>query len=120
MLKISVALLIVLAFFPFRWQQDNTCNIEGIWHHSEEESRQVNIYKDNERYHGKVIDTGHIILKDFVYDSSDNEYSGRLISPKGFELSATIACPEKDTIKITGRKFLFRKSTIFTRIQEEN
>lgn len=120
MLKISAASLIVLAFFPLRWQQDKTCNIEGIWHHSADENRQVNIYKDDERYYGKVIDTGHMILKDFVYDSSDSEYSGKLISPKGFELSATIVCPEKYIIKVTGRKFLFRKSSIFTRIQEED
>jgi uncharacterized protein (DUF2147 family) len=119
-------LLMPLALFLLSFQHQTTNEITGKWAFPDS-SREIEIYKQNNKYYGKIIKVsgedkkekiGHIMLKDLVYDQADKKYTGEANSPSGMTASGEIVLLDENRLKISVSKFfIINKSYTLTRIK---
>lgn len=100
-------------------------SITGKWVFSDS-PREIEIYKENNRYYGKLIKVsgtekkekvGHILLLDFIYDPSEKEYTGKINSPGGMSASGILSVLNENKLKFSIKKLFISKSFTLTRIQ---
>jgi hypothetical protein len=100
-------------------------SITGKWVFSDS-PREIEIYKDNNKYYGKIIKVsgiekkekvGHILLLDFIYDPSEKEYPGNINSPGSMSASGVFSVLNENKLKFSIKKLFIGKSFTLTRIQ---
>jgi hypothetical protein len=99
-------------------------DIKGLWLSSNEGGHhqvgqlEICLENDSGTYYGKDP-AGRIALKNLVFDESDREFSGKMVSSGGREMSVRIVFLDNKTIEITGRRFLHRWSFTMSRDKEK-
>jgi uncharacterized protein (DUF2147 family) len=100
-------------------------SITGKWAFNDS-PREIEIYKENNKYYGKIIKVsgtekkekvGHILLLDFVYNPSEKEYTGNINSPGGMSASGVLSVLNENKLKFSIKKLFISKSFTLTRIQ---
>jgi len=103
----------------------NSDSITGKWLFSDS-PREIEIYKENNKYYGKIIKVsgtekkekvGHILLLDFIYNPSEKEYTGSIKSPGGMSASGVLSVLNENKLKFSIKKLFISKSFTLTRIQ---
>lgn len=103
----------------------NSDSITGKWVFNDS-PREIEIYKENNKYYGKSIKVsgkekkekvGHILLLDFVYDPAEKEYNGNINSPGGMTASGVLSVVNEQKLKFSIKKLFISKSFTLTRIQ---
>ncbi|MEM7414856.1 MAG: hypothetical protein AAF389_05110 [Gemmatimonadota bacterium] len=104
---------------PARAQAPVMCELEGMWQPPEANAGGlIAITHEAGVWSGHVMLDGeprHQILKELEYDAENGEYEGRLDSPDGPEVSATVVCVSENEIEVTGRRFGMSRSFRWTR-----
>ncbi|MEX2411626.1 MAG: hypothetical protein WD607_09720 [Candidatus Paceibacterota bacterium] len=87
--------------------------------------REIEIYVQDNKYFGKITKTsgeydkeiiGHVMMKDFVYNQVDNNYTGKVNSPGGMTASGKLSLIDDNNLEININKFIISKTYILTRI----
>ncbi len=100
-------------------------SITGKWAFNDS-PREIEIYKENNKYYGKIIKVsgtekkekvGHILLLDFVYNPSEKEYNGNINSPGGMNASGVLTVLNENKLKFSIKKLFINKSFTLTRVQ---
>lgn len=118
-------LLMPIVLFLLSFQYQKTYDIIGRWAFSDS-PREIEIYKQNNKYCGKIIKisgenekekVGHIMLKDFVYDQSEEKYTGEINAPSGMTASGELVLLDENKLQISVQKLFISKSYTLTRIK---
>ena len=119
---VAVPLLVALTSFQYQTKKD----ITGKWAFPES-LREIEVYKQSNKYYGKIIKVsgndekekvGHIMLKDLVYDQTDKKYKGEVNSPSGMTASGELLLIDENKLQINVQKFfIMNKSYTLTRIK---
>jgi hypothetical protein len=113
----------LIVFSSFQSQRAN--DIIGKWGFIDS-PREIEIYFENNKYYGKIIkisgeDTkekaGHIMLKDLIYDQSENRYVGKMNTPSGMTASGELVLTDRNKLKVSVKKLFFSKSFTLKRIK---
>lgn len=121
--KLFVILFLSAIVTSFNYQTSK--DITGIWLFNDS-PREIEIYTESNKYFGKIVKpsgendkekVGFIILKDFVYDSSDGSYSGEINSPDGMTASAKLVLLNENKLKFSVKKLLISKTFTLNRIK---
>lgn len=120
-----ILLLMPVVFFLFSFQQQKTNVLIGKWGF-EDSPREIEIYIENNMYHGKIIKVsgenekekvGHIMLKDFVYDQAGKKYTGEVNAPSGMTASGELVLLNDNKLQISVKKLFISKSFTLIRIE---
>ena len=115
--------MMLIVFSSFQSQKAN--NIIGKWGFVDS-PREIEIYFENNKYYGKIVkisgeDTkekvGHIMLKDLIYDQSENRYAGKMNAPSGMTASGELVLTDRNKLKVSVKKLFFSKSFTLKRIK---
>jgi len=120
---------IALILLSFQYQKTN--DIIGKWTFSDSprnsSPREIEIYKQDNKYYGKIIKVagnnnkekvGQIILNNFVFDESSMRYIGKVHSPSGMTASCKLVLLDENKLQISVQKFfIINKSYTLTRIK---
>lgn len=118
-------LLLLLPLVVLLTSFKNSDSIAGKWVFSDS-PREIEIYKENNKYYGKIIKVsgtekkekvGHILLLDFIYNPSEKEYTGKINSPGGMSASGVLSVLNENKLKFSIKKLFISKSFTLTRIQ---
>lgn len=119
-------LLMPIALLLLSFQYQKTNDITGKWAFPDS-SREIEIYKQSNKYYGKIIKVsgknekekvGHIMLKDLVYDQTDKKYTGDVNSPSGMTASGELILLDENRLQISVSKFfIINKSYTLLRIK---
>jgi len=126
----KLSFLIVLLFISYTAFAQNADAILGVWLNQEKDAK-IEIYKSGTKYYGKLIwgknvfeadgktskkDTKNadesqrrrnllnlVLLKDFVYDADDKEWTdGTIYDPKNGKTYSCVMSLDNQTLHITG------------------
>src|SRR6478735_8401252 len=126
----KLTFLILLLFITISSFAQNAGAIVGVWLNQEKDAK-IEIYKSGEKYYGKLIwgknifeadgktskkdskntDANQrsrnllnlVLLKDFVYDEDDKEWTdGTIYDPKNGKTYSCVMSIENSSLKITG------------------
>jgi len=126
----KLTFLILLLFITISSFAQNAGAIVGVWLNQEKDAK-IEIYKSGEKYYGKLIwgknifeadgktskkDSKNtdeslrtrnllnlVLLKDFVYDEDDKEWTdGTIYDPKNGKTYSCVMSIENSSLKITG------------------
>ncbi len=119
-------LLMPIALILLSFQYQKTNDITGKWGFPDS-PREIEIYKQNNKYYAKIIKVsgtdekekvGHIMLKDLVYNQTDKKYTGEVNSPSGMTASGVLVLLDENKLQICVQKFfIINKSYTLTRIK---
>jgi hypothetical protein len=92
----------------------------GDWYMAEKEVT-IHIYKTAAGYQGKTTAApkpdmvGKWILRNMVFSEDKSTYAGKLVTPDGDEISATLRLTGANSLELKGRKLVFTKTMNLTR-----
>lgn len=124
-MKISKIVLLLLPLVLISMSLEENVDITGKWAF-QDSPREIEIYMENYKYFGKIIKvsgtndnekTGHILLKDFVFDQSDKNYSGEVNSPDGMTATGQLMMLDENKLRFSLRKLFISKTFILKRIK---
>jgi uncharacterized protein (DUF2147 family) len=119
---ILLCVLIVLACIEAAAQEAD--KIIGKWQDAAHPEKQVEFFKQDSKYTGKVINdrknaSGNkaILFRDLVWNNTSKTYQGILINPDNDEeYTVEIRFTDSNTFGFKAGKFIFSRTFIFKRI----